>query len=496
MLYDGCKSKKNRSGDLETMSSCLRRVLTFSLCVGLVAQLACGSLFSGGGTTTGSARPAPHFQPGFNLFTPEQDVEVGRRSAEEIARQMPILNDAPTVNYIRNLGAKLAAFAPGEKFPYQFNVVGTRDINAFALPGGFVFVNAGAIMAAKDEGELAGVLAHEITHVALRHGTNQASKAYIAQKGVGMLSRVFGRGSDLGQMVGAVGGTGANMLFLRFGRTAETQADLEGARIMADAGYDPRDMAAFFKTLQEQGGQRTPEFLSDHPDPGNRIQSINQELPSLHVSAKPLHDTPEFEQVKARLTGSRAQGGLQSQAQPERKGPSDPNNVPQGSRPPKPSASFKQYQSKDGSFALQYPDNWDGLVADEANMIFAPKGAYGELDGAMMVTHGIFIGAVAPQSRDLSSATEAFVQQQLGANPDFRVQERPRAIDLGGGRAAYATVVAGPSAVTGVTEIDVIYTTATADGRLFYIITMAPEDEFESYQQTFKQIIASVRLAR
>jgi hypothetical protein len=463
----------------------------------MFAQISCGSVFSGGsGTTTNGARPAPHFQPGFNLFTPEQDVEVGRRSAEEISKQVPLLNDAPIVNYIRNLGAKLVAHAPGEKFPYQFNVVATRDINAFALPGGFVFVNAGAIMAAKDEGELAGVMAHEITHVALRHGTNQASKAYIAQKGVGMLSRVFGRDSNLGQMVGAVGGTGANMLFLRFGRTAETQADLEGARIMADAGYDPRDMAAFFKTLQEQGGQRTPEFLSDHPDPGNRIQSINQELPSLHVSAKPVHDTPEFEQVKARLTGSRAQGGLPSQAQPERKGPSDPNNVPQGSRPPPPSASFKQFQSKDGSFALQYPDNWDGLVADDANMIFAPKGAYGELNGATMVTHGIFIGAVAPQSRDLPSATEAFVRQQLGANPDFRVQQQPRAVDLGGGRPAYATVVAGPSAVTGVTEIDVIYTTATSDGRLFYLITMAPEDEFEAYQQTFRQIIASVKLAR
>lgn len=478
------------------MSRRIRGLLNLVLCAVVALQLSCGRLFNGGSTDTTGARPAPHFQPGFNLFTPEQDVEVGRRSAEEIAKQVPLLNDAGVVNYVRNLGAKLAAKAPGEKFPYQFNVVATRDINAFALPGGFVFVNAGAIMAAKDEGELAGVIAHEITHVALRHGTSQASKAYLAQKGLGILGRVFGRDSDLGQVVGAVGGTGANMLFLRFGRTAETQADLEGARIMADAGYDPREMANFFKTLEEQGGQRTPEMLSDHPDPGNRIQSINQELPSLHVSAKPTRDTPEFEQVKARLTGTRAQGGLPSQAEPQRKGPSDPNNVPQGSRPPKPSSTFKQYRSQDGSFAFEYPDNWDGLVADDANMIFAPKGAYGELNGSLMVTHGIFIGAVAPQSGDLPSATEAFVRQQLSANPDFRVQQQPRAVSFGGGRQAYATIVAGPSAVTGVTEIDVIYTTATADGRLFYLITMAPEDEFEAYQPAFRQIIGSVQLAR
>jgi hypothetical protein len=179
-----------------------------------------------------------------------------------------------------------------------------------------------------------------------------------------------------------------------------------------------------------------------------------------------------------------------------RTGPSDPTDAPQqGARPPQPSASFKQYQSSDGSFALQYPDNWDALVADDANMIFAPKGAYGEMNQSLMVTHGIFIGAVAPKARDLPSASAAFVRDQLGANPDFRVQENPRAISFGG-REAYATVVAGPSAVTGVTEIDVIYTSATSDGRLFYLITMAPEDEFGAYQATFKQIIESVRLAR
>ncbi|MFN2598281.1 MAG: M48 family metalloprotease [Pyrinomonadaceae bacterium] len=474
-----------------------RRSLVFALAVSLVAHLACGGLFSNrNGSTTGGARPAPHFAPGFNLFTPQQDVEVGRRSAEQIAHQVPLLNDQPTLNYVRALGARLAAKAPGEKFPYEFNVIATRDINAFALPGGFVFVNAGAIMAAKDEGELAGVMAHEITHVALRHGTSQASKAYLAQKGLGILGRVFGRDNDLGQVVGAVGGVGANMLFLRFGRTAESQADLEGARIMADAGYDPRDMAAFFKTLEQQGGDRPPEFLSDHPDPGNRAAAIAQELPSLHVSAKPVHDTQEFEQVKARLAGAHPQAPLASSAAPARTGPSDPNRNEEGARPARPSQSFKQFAAQDGAFALSYPDNWDALVADDSNMIFAPRGAYGELNGAMMVTHGIFIGAVAPESNRLAQATEAFVREQLSANPDFRVQEAPRAIDLGGGRAAYATVVAGPSAVTGVTEIDVIYTTATSDGRLFYLITMAPEDEFEAYQPTFKRIIESIKLSR
>jgi hypothetical protein len=447
--------------------------------------VSCGWFSGRGGRSTNGARPAPHFEPGFNLFSPEQDVELGRRSAQEIAGQVPLLQDAPTVEYVRRLGARLAARAPGHKFPYQFNVIATRDINAFALPGGFIFVNAGAIMAARNEGELAGVIAHEITHVALRHGTNQASKAYVAQRGIGILEKVFGGSdSDLGQLMASVGGTGANVLFLRFGRTAERQADLEGARVMAEAGYDPRDMASFFETLARQGGQRVPEFLSDHPDPGNRVASINEALPSLPVRRDAVRDSREFAQVKARLGGQRAVGALASEAEPERKGPNDPNDMEPGARPPRPSQSFREFVSEDGSFALRYPDNWDALVSDGSNMIFAPAGAYGQAGQSLMVTHGIFTGAVAPQGDELGAATEAFVRQQLGANSDFRVIRAPQRVRFAG-REAYATAV---------TEIDVIYTTAAPDGRLFYLITMAPEDEFKAYEPAFDEIIASIRL--
>ena len=257
----------------------------------LAVQLACGGLLSDrSGTTTGGARPAPHFKPGFNLFSPEQDIELGKRSAQEIARETPFLDDAPTVNYVKQLGAKLAAKAPGYKFPYQFEVVASREINAFALPGGFAFVNAGAIAAAKNEGELAGVIAHEISHVALRHGTNQATKAYIAKAGLGVLGAIAGSGDnpDLGQVIASIGGAGANMLFLKFGRTAESQADLEGARIMAEAGYDPRAMIGVMETLAKaSSGSRQPEFFSTHPNPENRQTRIREQIAKLFPSGVP-----------------------------------------------------------------------------------------------------------------------------------------------------------------------------------------------------------------
>lgn len=437
-----------------------------------------------------SNRPAPHFKPGFNLFTPEQDVEMGKQSAQQVAQQAPLIRDERILNYVRQLGAKLSAKAPGYNFPYQFNVVATKEINAFALPGGFIFVNAGTIAAARNEGELAGVIAHEISHVALRHPTNQVSKAYLAQKGLDTIGRIGGH--DIGQVLEGLGGAGANLLFLKFGRTAESQADLEGARIMSDAGYDPHDMARFFQLLESQGGQRTPEFLSDHPDPGNRVAAINEEIPSLKTSSNPTHDTNEFEQAKGLLTSGAT--ALSSSAGPERKGTSDPTNTKPGTRPEAPASNLREFRARDGSFSLQYPENWDALIEDDSNMIFSPKGAYGQIDEGLVVTHGIFIGAVKPQSTDLESANAAFVQQQVKMNPDFRISRAPQRINFGD-RQGYATIVAGPSTVTGAIEIDVIYTTATRDGKLFYLITIVPQDEAQTYQATFERIASSLRLA-
>ncbi|MBO0798660.1 MAG: M48 family metalloprotease, partial [Blastocatellia bacterium] len=379
-----------------------------------------------------------------------------------------------------------------EKFPYQFQVVATREINAFALPGGFLFVNAGAIAAARNEGELAGVMAHEIAHVELRHGTNQASKQRVAKAGIGILGSIASGGdnSNLGQAVNAIGGLGANMLFLKFGRGAEKEADLEGARIMTEAGYDPRDMANFFKTLESEGGQRVPEMLSDHPDPGNRTQYILEEVKSLPVSQHPVHTTEEFDQVKSRLTGKE----LSASSQLHRIG-EDPGGLELRVRPQKPSASFKAFQAGDGSFALQAPSNWDLLNAGGSNYIFAPKGAYGKFKDSMMVTHGIFVGVVPMQQRDLRAATENFIRQQIETNDDFGLARSPQQVNFGG-RNGYVSVVSGPSAISGVVEVDTTYTTTTNDGQMLYLVTIAPEDELASYQAAFQQILRSLRVAR
>jgi predicted Zn-dependent protease len=215
-------------------------------------------------------------RPGFNLFSPQQDYEIGRRSALAANRQLPTYTDAR----VSRIGKRLAAAAPGTRFPYEFRVVNQADINAFALPGGFVYINRGALNAARSEDEIAAVLAHEIAHVSLRHGTNQASKAYLAQAGLGLVGSLLGGRAQggLGQIIGMVGGFGLNTLFLKHSRSAESQADLLGAQIMRRAGYDPRGMVSFLQTIQRHSGGRSVEWLSDHPNPENRVARLQREL--------------------------------------------------------------------------------------------------------------------------------------------------------------------------------------------------------------------------
>ena len=228
-----------------------------------------------------SATPAA----AINLFSVQQDAEVGRQAAQDAERQLPMLRDGTTEGYINAIVQRLAAVAPGPRFAYRARVVNSADINAFALPGGFVYVNRGLIEAVRNEGELAGVLAHEMAHVAQRHGTSQATKAYGAQMGVGLLGSLLGgRDRRLGVPEQIVGSLGLNALFMKFSRNAESEADRVGAQMMARAGYDPMAMANFFDLLaaQQRGNPSgVSQFFSDHPSPQNRSASIRAQAAQL-----------------------------------------------------------------------------------------------------------------------------------------------------------------------------------------------------------------------
>lgn len=219
-------------------------------------------------------------KPGWNMFTPQQDIEIGQKLSAQADRQLPLLNDAQVVSYVNTLGRQLAAHAPGYRFPYRYRVVNTATINAFALPGGFVYVNRGAIEAADTEAQLAGVLAHETAHVALRHGTNQATKAYAWQVPAALLGGLLGQGAS-GLIAQLTAGFALNSIFLHYSREDETQADVLGTQILYDTGYDPRAMAQFLEKIQALDRQQPIEFFSDHPSPEHRVERIEEEIERL-----------------------------------------------------------------------------------------------------------------------------------------------------------------------------------------------------------------------
>src|SRR5437868_4725141 len=273
-----------------------------------------------------------------NFFSLDQEVQMGQQEAAKVDQQMPLVTDPQLNSYIQHLGASLAAVAPGPKYPYTFKIVNQSDINAFALPGGPIHVNLGTIQAADNEAQLAGVMAHEMSHVIMRHSTHMASQQMLAQAPLSILGGMMGSG--VGAQLAQLGiSFGLGSVFLKYSRDAEKQADLIGTGIMHDAGFDPQQLARFFSKLEEQGGSRGAQFLSDHPNPGNRAQYITAEadtLPALQYS----QDSAEFRQIKQRVSGMKGLTAQQIQQQ-QKSGTSQNNGRPPRSQDVSPSEQMK-----------------------------------------------------------------------------------------------------------------------------------------------------------
>jgi Zn-dependent protease with chaperone function len=447
-----------------------------------------------------------------NKYSEEDDVKVGRQASGEIERQIRLFRDGQTADYIQRVGQGLVEAIPDEfqhrAFQYDFKVVEAKEINAFALPGGPMYVNTGMILAAKDEGEMAGVMAHEIAHVALRHGTAQATKAAPYQT-LGALGQIAGAvlGGALGGIVGTGAQVGAGAYLLKFSREYETEADILGAQILARAGYDPRDLAEMFKTIQEQGGGGGPEWLSSHPNPANRYQRIEEEARMLRVNGS-KSNSREFAAIKARLGGAYAGGRDSRDPRDDRNSRDSRDDRPELSRDrnrtdPRdnrpefgagrvelPATSYRQFN--DNLFRVDIPDNWRDLNSQNS-IWFAPEGAYGELQGQTVFTHGVNFGTAQTRSRNLQQATNEFIQGLAQGNNALRQRSAPQRGTLAQRSALYSSF-SNVSEGTGRPEIVEVYTTLLRNGELFYLITVVPQNEATRYQQAFQRIARSLQI--
>ncbi len=216
------------------------------------------------------------------LIGEQGEINMGREADQQIVAQMGLYADEGWQTYIQELGAEMAAVSERPDLPWTFRVIDDPIVNAFALPGGFIYVTRGILTHFNSEAELASVLGHEIGHVTGRHGVEQQSKAQLA--GIGLAVGTAVAGPEYGQLVD-MAGQGLGLLFLKFGRDHEREADDLGLRYMTRDGFLPDEMPKVFRTLERvsaaQGAGRIPAWLSTHPNPGNRAERISQQIAEL-----------------------------------------------------------------------------------------------------------------------------------------------------------------------------------------------------------------------
>jgi hypothetical protein len=428
-------------------------------------------------------KPGGPLRPGFNLFSKQQDIELGQEAAAQVRQKVTVVQNQFLQDYVQRVGKRLTAQPEAGGWPFTFTVILDPSINAFALPGGAMFINTGAIAAADNEAQLAGVMGHEMSHVILRHGTNQASKARMFEIPAALAGAVIGNGSLMGQLTQLGIGLGVNSVLLSYSRGAESEADALGSRLMSEAGYNPIELAHFFEKLQSaSGGSHTLQFLSDHPNPGNREKAIEAEVRSLPQREYGFQ-TGEFQRAKAevvKLPKGGQPGNVRGSAA------ADPAAV-------RPSRTLQPFQGR--NFSLSYPSNWQVFGDQNSDSVtIAPREALVQSsNGSTQIGYGVMASYFFPDTKgqNLRQATDDLVHHLSAANPGMQAADNGRTLKVNGSP-ALITMLASKSALTGGPEADALLTINRPDG-LFYMVFIAPASEFKQLDDVYNDVVQSVR---
>ncbi|HEV2697819.1 MAG TPA: M48 family metallopeptidase, partial [Terriglobales bacterium] len=481
-----------------------------SLSYRIVASVALFAICAGAVTSSTPQLPDPG-NPG--MSRPDQE-KLGLKAMAEVYKEMPVLPDSsPVTQYVQRLGAKLVKQIPQEySWQYQFHVVQQKDINAFALPGGPIFINVGTIDAAQNEAQLAGVMSHEMSHVYMQHSAKQIKQNTLPNilAGIGQIAgKVFG---GIGGAVSSIGGQMiGGMLSMKYSRGDEAQADAVGAIIMYKAGYNPIELANFFEALEKQGGG-PPQFLSDHPNPGNRTAAIQREIrnwpPKNYAS-----DSASFQGVKKQASGVPAYSG-QEIADGAKQGRWARQNMDSGAVPEsarqtvsasassgaisnvsldqiKPSSEFTE--TRQDGFSIAYPYNW-GTASGQNSLTIAPKAAVGH----NAIAYGVIISQAQDQNGgSLDQVTQDLVQNLQQSNPGMRQNGTMRTVSVSGTAARELDLSStSPLQQTGnpLPERDRLVVVPASEGSYIYLIFIAPERDFGALEPTFEKMLTTLRV--
>jgi len=429
--------------------------------------------------------------PGWNFFSKKQDIQLGREAAAQIRQSRAVVNNRDLEDYCNRILNRLArsTAADGASYPYRMQVVYDKNVNAFALPGGPMFVFTGLISSAENEAQLAAVFAHEMSHVALRHGTSQMSKANLiripAMIAAGLLGGdgIWGRLTELGINLAA------GSVLLSFSRSAERDADLNGARIMYDAGYDPTQMARFFAKLESQGSRSNQftEFLSDHPNPENRVKAVEQQAraftPRKYDNGNPA-DLQKAKAVVASLPSMATPRGRQQHIGQGSPLPA-PGPVPQDLRLSK---NFQTYEAL--GFRIGYPEEWETFDNTRRSVTFAPRESVFATQTGTAFGYGAQVSLFQVAGRaDLANDTRRLIQQLQASGMTRAGESRTVSVD---GQPGLLTPLTSPSPYQNDQESDILLTVARPEG-MFYVVFFSPKSRYQKLEPIFEQMTTSIK---
>lgn len=424
---------------------------------------------------------------GFDIFSQDEEIQLGKQNAAQVMQQLPVVPDSdPVTQYVQRLGARLAARAPGYQWPYNFHVVNVKEINAFALPGGPIFVNLGTIQAADNEAQLAGVMSHEISHVVQRHGTRAASKQMGAQLPLSILGGLLGNGTlAKAAQMGISFGVGS--YFLKNSRQSESEADLLGTDIMYDSGYEPQQMAVFFEKLEKEMGAGSNslinQFMSDHPNPGNRAEAVSREVKTL-MPRTYLADSADFKAIKTRVAGMKPPSSAEVAAAQKPAGTMGDDI--------RPSSNLKVFSHNE--YQISYPENWQVFGDQSSSTTIAPRSGVSQ----NAVAYGMMIASYQPEEAgaSLDSATHELIASLRQSNPDLKQIGRDETIRVNGlvGKSS-ELIAASPikdEQGRALQERDWLVTVPRRDGSVLYLISISPDKDFGAMRPTFEGMVRTL----
>jgi Zn-dependent protease with chaperone function len=413
-----------------------------------------------------------------NFFSLKQDIEIGSESSKEAEQSLPLVRDDA---YLRGIGERLIQNRSIPVLRYRFRIVNSKEVNSLGFPGGPIYIYRGLLESASSDDEIAAILAHEIGHIASRHGTAQLSRQLIVQAPIAIAAGLTATEAWKEQL-GKLGiSLGIDAPFLRYSRDQELEASLTALHLMVDARFDPNALRTLLEKVNEaQTGEppRAPAFVFNHPQSETLAQEIAEDIESL-VALRQAHASTEFRAFRAGLLKLPYPAARNAAAEPA------------------PDSTAKIFTHPQDFYRLGYPDGWQVNRTGTNGAIIAPVDGVQSSRNGDDVTHGVmfdlFDVAVPDRSLTLEQATNRLIVFLRQRNQSLRIVPGAQTQTLISDEPGVRTVMIGKGSSSNSSEVVWVVTRLYYQS-LFYMVFVAPEDEFAMYQPTFEQMIRSVRL--